>query len=174
MTFATFLGFKHLDIKTMSNDKPTDYRAKAASGAHLWLVLWKATRALEAVARHDVERLGICLSDFAVLEALLHKGPLPVNALGAKVLLTSGSMTAAVDRLERRRLVKRRADAEDRRARVVHLTARGERLIRAMFASHAQSMEVTVAVLSGRERATLVALLRKLGLSVEDKARNSA
>jgi MarR family 2-MHQ and catechol resistance regulon transcriptional repressor len=158
----------------MPNDKPTDYRAKAASGAHLWLVLWKATRALEAVARHDVERPGICLSDFAVLEALLHKGPLPVNALGAKVLLTSGSMTAAVDRLERRRLVKRRADAEDRSARVVHLTARGERLILAIFASHAQSMEVAVAVLSGRERATLVALLRKLGLSVEDKARNSA
>ena len=149
----------------MQTDTSTQDRAGAASGAHLWLVLWKAARALEAVARHDVERLGICLSDFGVLEALLHKGPLPVNALGAKVLLTSGSMTAAVDRLERRRLVKRRADAEDRRARVVHLTARGERLISEMFASHAQSMDRAVAVLSARERATLVRLLRKLGLS---------
>jgi MarR family 2-MHQ and catechol resistance regulon transcriptional repressor len=162
----------------MSNDRPTQNRAKAASGAHLWLVLWKAARSIETIARHDVERLGICLSDFGVLEALLHKGPLPVNALGAKVLLTSGSMTAAVDRLERRRLVKRQADADDRRARVVHLTARGQRVIREMFASHAESMDRAVAVLSARERATLLGLLRKLGLGAEglgaeDRARRA-
>jgi MarR family 2-MHQ and catechol resistance regulon transcriptional repressor len=130
-------------------------------------VLWKATRTLESIARRHVEGLGLCLSDFGVLEALLHKGPLPVNALGAKVLLTSGSMTAAVDRLDRRRLVKRQDDPDDRRARVVHLTAAGRKLIRGLFASHEQAMDSAVSVLTAKERATLLGLLRKLGRGAE-------
>jgi len=64
----------------------------------------------------------MCGSDFAVLEALLHKGPLPVNEIGKKVLLTSGSITVAVDRLETKGLVERRAHGTDRQARMVHLT----------------------------------------------------
>src|ERR1700683_5737887 len=76
----------------------------AGSAVHLWLVLWKAARTLEAYARQNIERLGICQSDFAVLEALLHKGPLTVSVLGTKVLLTSGSIKTAVERLPPRRL----------------------------------------------------------------------
>jgi hypothetical protein len=52
------------------------------SGVHVWLVLWKAARAVEAFAENSISRLKICGSDFAVLEALLHKGPLPVNEIG--------------------------------------------------------------------------------------------
>jgi MarR family 2-MHQ and catechol resistance regulon transcriptional repressor len=111
--------------------------------------------------------LGMCASDFGVLEALLHKGPLPVSALGAKVLLTSGSITTAVDRLERRGWVKRRNDANDRRARVVYLTDSGRRLIRKAFADHEQAMEQTVSALALGERRVLVNLLRKLGRSAE-------
>src|SRR5258708_26039380 len=76
-------------------------------GVHVRLILWKAERAMEAVDRRSIEKLGLGLSDFAVLEMLLHKGPQPVNTIGAKVLLTSGSITAAVDRLEARGLVRR-------------------------------------------------------------------
>jgi len=136
-------------------------------GVHLWLVLWKAARALEAHARENVKTLGMCPSDFGVLEALLHKGPLPVSALGAKVLLTSGSITTAVDRLERRGWVKRRNDANDRRARMVYLTDSGQRLIRKAFADHEQAMEQAVSTLAPRERRVLVSLLRKLGRSAE-------
>jgi MarR family 2-MHQ and catechol resistance regulon transcriptional repressor len=78
------------------------------SGVHLWLLMWKAGKSLEAHAFRSIEALGMCPSDFAVLEALLHKGPLPVNTIGKKVLLTSGSMTAAIDRLTSRGLVERR------------------------------------------------------------------
>ena len=70
------------------------------SGVHVFLVLWKAARAVEAYAEKSVVELELCGSDFAVLEALLHKGSLPVNEIGKKVLLTSGSITVAVDRLE--------------------------------------------------------------------------
>src|SRR5689334_21952613 len=105
----------------------------------------------------------MCPSDFAVLEALLHKGPLPVNTIGRKVLLTSGSITTAVDRLESQGLVERRAHPTDRRARIVHLTAEGKRLIQAVFAEHERDLERAISVLSVAERATLVRLLKKLG-----------
>ena len=74
--------------------------AQQTSGIHLWLVLWKAFYALQARAMADIECLGLCLSDFAILELLLQKGPMPVNEIGCKVKLTSGSITVAIDRLE--------------------------------------------------------------------------
>src|SRR6266496_4265950 len=98
------------------------------SGVHVFLVLWKAARAVQAYAEKSVSALEMCGSDFAVLEALLHKGPLPVNEIGKKVLLTSGSITVAVDRLETKGLVERRAHGTDRRARIVHLTRAGRKL----------------------------------------------
>src|SRR5438093_429969 len=98
------------------------------SGVHVFLVLWKAARAVQSYAEKSITDLEMCGSDFAVLEALLHKGPLPVNEIGKKILLTSGSMTVAVDRLEQRRLVERRAYGTDRRARIVHLTKEGRKL----------------------------------------------
>src|SRR5215470_17538422 len=111
------------------------------TGVHVWLVLWKAARAVEAYAEISVSQLEICGSDFAVLEALLYKGPLPVNEIGRKVLLTSGSITTAVDRLEGKSLVERRAHGTDRRARVVHLTKDGRKLIAQAYADHARDME---------------------------------
>ena len=88
-----------------------------ADGVHTSLLLWRTARAVEAHARASVARLGLCGSDFGVIEALLHKGPLPGNELGRKVRLTSGSVTAAVDRLEARGLARRRGDPKDRRVR---------------------------------------------------------
>src|SRR5437867_10587807 len=111
------------------------------SGAHVFLVLWKAARALHAYAEKSVSRLEMCGSDFAVLEALLHKGPLPVNEIGKKVLLTSGSITVAVDRLETKGLVERRAHVTDRRARTGHVTKEGRKLITRAYADHAADLE---------------------------------
>src|SRR5215471_5853744 len=95
------------------------------SAVHVWLVLWKASRAVQARADRSIAQFDMVPSDFGVLEALLHKGPLTVKQIGEMVLLTSGSMTAAVDRLEKRGLVKRGEDARDRRARVIDLTPAG-------------------------------------------------
>jgi MarR family 2-MHQ and catechol resistance regulon transcriptional repressor len=137
------------------------------TGVHAWLVLWKATRAVESCAHASIEETGLGRSDFAILESLLHKGPLPVSALGRKVLLTTGSITTAVDRLVKRGLVARHEDPGDRRVRRVQLTAEGRRLIRPAFARHEADVEEVVSVLSADERATLVALLRKLGRHAE-------
>jgi MarR family 2-MHQ and catechol resistance regulon transcriptional repressor len=138
-------------------------------GVHLWLLLWKATKAQETHARRSVEATGLCLSDFGVLEALLHKGPLPVNTLGKKILISSGSMTAAVDRLERAGLVERRLSPTDRRARIALLTKKGAALIRRLFAKHARDMEEAFCCLDGSEKASLADLLRKLRSGAEDE-----
>src|SRR5881275_2934919 len=134
------------------------------SGVHVFLVLWKAARAVESYAEKSITDLEMCGSDFAVLEAVLHKGPLPVNEIGKKVLLTSGSITVAVDRLEQKGLVERRAHGSDRRARIVHLTKEGKSLITRAYTQHATDMEqLASASLTTSERTTLIRLLKKIG-----------
>src|SRR6202047_5448208 len=95
----------------------------------LWLVLSRCHRALNQIAERSIEEAGLCLTDFAALEALLHKGPLTITEIQAKVPLASGSMTAAVDRLERKGLVIRKATPSGRRARVLELTADRKRVV---------------------------------------------
>jgi|SRR6185369_13723003 len=137
---------------------------KGGSGVHVFLVLWKAARAVETYAENSITELELCGSDFAVLEALLHKGPLPINEIGKKVLLTSGSITVAVDRLESKGLVERRASGTDRRARIAHLTKAGRELITRVYADHASDMErLAAASLNRAERETLIRLLKKIG-----------
>lgn len=137
-------------------------RARPPRGVTLWLLLWKATKAQEARARRSIEAMGLCLSDFGALEALLHEGPLPVNTLGRKILISSGSITAAVDRLERQGLVERRASASDRRARIAHLTAQGKALIEGLFQEHVRDMEQAFACLDSAEKDALANALGKL------------
>jgi len=145
-------------------------RPKAAdiSGTHLWLVMMKAHRTLERLADRSIESLDVCLSDFAVMEMLLHKGPQPVNEIGRRVELTSGAITTAIDRLESRGLVTREAHETDRRARIVRLTPRGEEQAEKVFAGHKTAMDLAANGLSKTERATLIRLLRKLGTSAGD------
>src|SRR5437879_5971277 len=134
------------------------------SGVHVFLVLWKAARAAQGYAEESISELEMCGSDFAVLEALLHKGPLPINEIGKKVLLTSGSITVAVDRLETKGLVERRVHGTDRRAKIVHLTKEGRKVITRVYANHAADMErLASASLTGAERNTLIRLLKKIG-----------
>ncbi len=133
------------------------------SGVKLWLVLWKAANSVKEHAIVSINSLDMCISDFAILELLLHKGPSPINEIGKKVLLTSGSITTAVDRLEKRGLIKRENDPNDRRIRKVHLSFKGKKLISSAFGDHKLDMEKAVSSLSSVERKTLMGLLIKLG-----------
>lgn len=137
-------------------------RIQRLSGIHLWLVLWKTFDAMRAHAVSNIASLGLGLSDFAVLEVLLHKGPMAVNTVGATIRLTSGSISVAIDRLENKGLVERRNDPADRRSHVVHLTREGRKLITCAFAAHATAMEEAASGLSPKERAQAIALLKKL------------
>lgn len=134
-----------------------------ATGIHLWLVLWKAYDSLRTHADRHIRTLGLGFSDFGVLEVLRHKGPTQVNTIGELIRLSSGSITAAVDRLERKSLVSRCTHATDRRARVVHLTEQGRKLIDCAFSAHAAAMEKATAGLTPAERHAAIILLKKLG-----------
>jgi MarR family 2-MHQ and catechol resistance regulon transcriptional repressor len=136
------------------------------TAAKLWIVLARCHHAVALLVERDIAAQGLCLSDFTVLEALLHKGPLTISEIQAKVLLAAGSMTAAVDRLERRGLVARKAIARDRRARRIELTAAGRRLIEGAFREHARHLEEAISVLNENEKAQVYGGLKKLGLSV--------
>ena len=137
------------------------------TGTHVWLVLMKAHRSMQRHAAASIAALDLGLSDFVVLEMLLHRGPMKVNDIGRKVDLTSGSITTAVDRLQARGLVSREVNREDGRSRIVQLTAKGRDLIRAAFAAHADRMERAAGGLDLKERTELVSLLKKLGLDAQ-------
>jgi MarR family transcriptional regulator, 2-MHQ and catechol-resistance regulon repressor len=145
----------------MKRNQPS--KSPDTSGVHVWLVLMKAFQAVMPHAAESIGRTKLGDSDFRVLEALLHKGPLPVNTLGPKVWLTPGSISVAVDRLVKRGLVSRKDHPSDRRVRQVELTAKGRALITRGFREHAAAMETLVSVLSKNERLTLLRLLKKLG-----------
>src|ERR1700751_1512785 len=130
---------------------------------HVWLVMMKAMRALTKYAAAGIEETGLGLSDFAVLEVLLHKGPLPVNTIGPIVDLTPGSISIAVDRLFAKGLVSRVESAEDRRVRIVALTPRGKALIDSSFRKHSLQMKRVFAELSPEELHGLETALKKVG-----------
>ncbi|NDV61965.1 MarR family transcriptional regulator [Puniceicoccales bacterium CK1056] len=136
----------------------------ANSGTHLFLLFWKASYSVMQYDEASVARAGFSsLSDFAVLEVLLHKGSLPVNIIGEKVLLTSGSITTAVQRLEKKGLVRRERGAEDGRVVLVHLTESGRNRIEEAFALHAADLDQLFEAFDESERESFAALTRKIG-----------
>ena len=112
-------------------------RGKTPEATHTLLVMLKALRAIRDFALPSILKEGLGESDFRVLEVLLHKGPMPVNALGPKVDLNPGSVSVAVDRLYKKGLVSRVESESDRRVRTVSLTEKGRRVFVPIFRQHA-------------------------------------
>jgi MarR family 2-MHQ and catechol resistance regulon transcriptional repressor len=139
------------------------------SGTQLWLVLIKAYHSLLGFTEHTLKGSDLGDSEFRILEALLHKGPMPVNTIGPKVFLTPGSISVAVDRLLKRGLVTRTNSSEDRRVRVVDLTSSGRRLIEQVFAAHARQIDRLADVLSPKERRQIARGLKAFGKAAGHK-----
>lgn len=137
------------------------------TGSHIRLVLWKAAKAVEKADLAGIAETGLGLTDFAILEALLHKGPLTINAIGEKVLLTSGSMTAAINRLTKNGLARRVRDPADGRSFFVHLTRAGREIIEKAYDTHRGHLEKVAEALTPEERSELVRLLKKIGLHAD-------
>lgn len=136
-------------------------------GVHVWLILMKAYGAIQAVSAKSIAESNLGPSDFQILEILLHKGALPVNTIGRKIMLTSGSISTAVDRLEKRKLVRRDSSVDDARVIYVSLTGAGHSLIQRVFSRHARQMEEVFNPLSDEERVLLEGLLKKAGNHAE-------
>jgi MarR family 2-MHQ and catechol resistance regulon transcriptional repressor len=129
----------------------------------LWLVLARAYGSMVNYIEDSITAQGLGISDFMVLEVLLHKGPLTISAIGEKVLLASASMTSAIDRLEKRELVRRRSCSSDRRIRIVELTDCGKAFIEEIYARHEKDLEAVIGGLNDEERRLMYEGLKKVG-----------
>ena len=135
---------------------------KRSDPVHCWLVWRKADEAAHDYLYRGIEETGISDTDFRVLEALLHKGPLPVNTIG-KVHLTPGSISVTVDRLLEKGLVSRAESSEDRRVRIVALTKSGKDLIVPIFRKHSAEIGKVFADANPKELQILESVLKKAG-----------
>jgi MarR family 2-MHQ and catechol resistance regulon transcriptional repressor len=159
--------------------RPTAKRTRPPTGGvpdetlKLWVVL---ARAYAAVAKHvedDVARHGLTGTEFGILEALYHKGPLLLGEIQRKVLVSSGGITYLVDRLVAKGLVERQHCPNDRRARYAVLTPAGESLMRDVFPRHARRIARALSGLTTTEQVQATALLRALGHAAAADAASS-
>lgn len=130
----------------------------------VWVVLARAHNAVSQRAADDVARHGLTLAEFAVLEALYHKGPLLLGEVQKKILVSSGGVTYLVDRLEQRGLVRRKLCEQDRRARYAELTDEGTELMNRIFPEHTDMITEAVSALTADEQRQLLRMMKDLGL----------
>ena len=129
-----------------------------------YVKLMRAAESITARIHKHLASVGLTLSQFAVLEALYHLGPLNQREIGKKLLRSSGNITMVIDNLEKRGYVKRERKKQDRRFMMVRLTDTGVELISELFPSHAAVIAREMSVLSEKEQETLAQLSKKLGL----------
>ena len=135
----------------------------------LFVVLTRAEASVAEHARRDIARHKLSVSEFAVLELLYHKGAQPLGEIAGRILLTTGSVTYVIDQLEKQELVQRIPCPTDRRVCYADLTEKGQERIQEIFPAHAERIRLAVAGLTAEEQETATALLKKLGLSAQEK-----
>ena len=131
----------------------------------LFIVLERAAVAIERKVKEQADLHGLTWTEFEILEAVYHKGPLLLGDVQKKILLTSGGVTYTVDRLAEKGLVVRKECETDRRARYAALTPKGTALIASIFAPMAEHIEELMSVLNAREQEEATELLRRVGLA---------
>jgi MarR family 2-MHQ and catechol resistance regulon transcriptional repressor len=134
-----------------------------------FIKLMRAAQSVSGRVEAHLSELGLTVSQFGVLEALFHLGPLNQKSLAVKILKSTGNITMVVDNLEKRGLVKRTRDEKDRRNYSVAITPKGTSLIASFFPRHVERIVEEMSVLSGDEQDTLSSLCKKIGLRGSEK-----
>ena len=147
-----------------------DERKRPPEALHAWLIMLKAWQSMSRYLLPSLLDEGLGESDFRVLEVLLHKGPMPVNAIGPKVYLNPGSVSVAVDRLYKKGFVSRVESARDRRVRTVALTEKGKKMFLPLFRRHTALIKRTFEDVSPEELQQLEGVLKKVGKRAESLA----
>jgi len=130
----------------------------------LFIVLSRAYKAINEHVNKVIHASGLNPTEFAVLELLYHKGDQPMQQIGGKILLASGSITYVVDKLEQKELLKRIACPTDRRVTYAQITEKGRNFIKEIFPEHAEQIDTLMSSLTSSEKETAIELLKKLGL----------
>jgi len=134
----------------------------------LFVVLSRAYRTVAARAEKDIRNYGLNPTEFAVLELLYHKGEQPIQKIGERILLASGSMTYVIDKLEQKGYITRMPNARDRRVIKACITEQGARVIEHIFPSHRRALAEILAGVSDEEKDRLIELLKKVGYHARD------
>lgn len=133
----------------------------------LFVVLSRASRAVTDRVKEDIKNHGLNPTEFAVLELLFHKGDQPIQHIGKKILLSSGSMTYVIDRLEEKDLLRRKPSPDDRRMTYATITSEGYATMEKIFPAHEEAIRNLFSELDLGEKRTLIDLLKKVGYSAE-------
>ncbi|MEK5502395.1 MarR family winged helix-turn-helix transcriptional regulator [Bacillus sp. FSL M8-0168] len=133
----------------------------------LFIVLSRAYRSINDHMNKHIHKHGLNPTEFAVLELLYHKGDQPLQQIGDKILLASGSITYVVDKLEQKELIMRRACTTDRRVTYAQITNNGVRLLEQIFPGHAQEIHDMISVLSSEEKEACIEMLKRVGLNAK-------
>ena len=139
---------------------------KERRALNAWIKFTRAGLTLRSQIDNSLRRFELTESQFAVVEALYHLGPLNLTQISQKLLCTGGNLTTVVDNLEKQELVKRVPSKTDRRQIEIHLTPKGRSHIKKLFPDHVQAIVREMNVLSPSEQDELSRLCKKLGLEV--------
>ncbi|WP_419879277.1 MarR family winged helix-turn-helix transcriptional regulator [Brevibacillus centrosporus] len=134
----------------------------------LFVILSRAYRSISDFVTEDMKRYGLNPSEFMVLELLYHKGEQPIQHIGKKVLLASGSMTYVIDKLESKQLLERKSSQEDRRVIYASITKAGKQLMDEIFPQHRAAIEKLFKGLTAEQKDTMIQLLKETGLKASN------
>lgn len=130
-----------------------------------FIKLMRATESINSRLNRHLSGADLTVSQFGVMEALLHLGPLNQKSLGEKLLKSGGNITLVIDNLEKCNFVERQRDPDDRRAMLIHLTDKGEKFIKSFFPKHLDQIKEEFSVLTEKEKEELARICKKLGLN---------
>lgn len=145
------------------------HQSDASQALKLFVVLSKTAKYLHEHAHRDVRKSGLTLTEFGVLDLLYHKGSFPIQKIREHILISSGSTTYVIDKLEKKGLLSRNPCPQDRRVIYAKLTLEGEKLFENLFPSHREVIAQAVESLSPEEKDQMIQLLKKLGRSAKEK-----
>lgn len=135
----------------------------------LFRILNRAFRSVSEHSIRDIKSYGLNPTEFAVLELLFHKGPIPLQQIGSRLLILSGGVTYTIDKLENAGYVRRRNCKEDRRVTYAEMTEAGERYMEDIFPRHAQALHEAMTGLTDEEKDQAALLLKKLGMEADQR-----
>lgn len=134
----------------------------------LWVVLSRSSRTVGDRIKQDIKSHGLNPTEFAVLELLFHKGDQPIQNIGKRILLSSGSITYVIDKLEERALLARKPCPDDRRVTYATITKKGKTLMETIFPEHQRAIQELFSELNDAEKQRLINLLKKLGIPLQE------
>ncbi|SFG06358.1 MarR family transcriptional regulator, 2-MHQ and catechol-resistance regulon repressor [Halobacillus alkaliphilus] len=149
------------------SEQESYYKKKQDPSLKLFVVLTKAQRSVADLVKDDIQRYGLNPTEFGVLELLYHQGEQPLQKIGEKILLASGSITYVVDKLEKKEYLERIPCPNDRRITFASITEKGREFLNDIFPDHWKQIERITDGLTDEEKVQAIELLKKLGQNAE-------